>query len=97
MTIDNKVIYNKVSVIGGGAWGTALAAVVARAGRDVLLWARESDVVSSINDAHENKEFLPGSALPKALKATDSLEQAGAADLILMVVPAQFVRPWSRI
>lgn len=92
MTIDNKVIYNKVSVIGGGAWGTALAAMVARAGRDVLLWARESDVVSSINDAHENKEFLPGSALPKALKATDNLERAGAADLILMVVPAQFVR-----
>lgn len=85
-------IYNKITVIGGGAWGTALAALVARAGRDVLLWAREADVVTSINEAHENKDFLPGISLPDTLKATGNLGDAAGADLILMVVPAQFVR-----
>lgn len=85
-------IYNNISVIGGGAWGTALAAMAARAGRNVLLWAREDDVVTSINEAHENKDFLSGISLPETLKATGDLGQAAAADVILMVVPAQFVR-----
>lgn len=85
-------IYNKITVIGGGAWGTALAAMAARAGRHVLLWAREDDVVTSINEAHENKDFLPGISLPDTLKATGDLGLAAEADVILMVVPAQFVR-----
>ncbi|MCF8473416.1 MAG: NAD(P)-dependent glycerol-3-phosphate dehydrogenase [Emcibacter sp.] len=85
-------IYNKISVIGGGAWGTALASMAARAGRDVMLWAREEGVVTSINETHENKEFLPEISLPTRLKATASLSEAADADVILMVVPAQFVR-----
>ncbi len=89
-------IYNKITVIGGGAWGTALAAMVARAGRDVLLWAREDGVVTSINEAHENKDFLPGISLPQSLKATGDLGRAAASDVLLMVVPAQFVRTIAR-
>ena len=89
-------IYNKISVIGGGAWGTALAAMVARAGRNVTLWARENDVVTSINEAHENKDFLRGISLPESLKATGRLEDVAVADVILMVVPAQFVRSVAR-
>jgi len=85
-------IYNKISVIGGGAWGTALAAMAARAGRDVLLWAREDGVVTSINEVHENKDFLPDVTLPESLKATGNLADVAAAEVILMVVPAQFVR-----
>lgn len=85
-------IYNKIMVIGGGAWGTALAAMSARSGREVLIWAREADVVTSINEAHENKSFLPDVSLPTALKATGDLSQAADMDMILMVVPAQFVR-----
>jgi len=85
-------IYNKISVIGGGAWGTALAAMAARAGRDVLLWAREDGVVTSINEAHENKDFLPDVTLPESLKATGNLADVATAEVILMVVPAQFVR-----
>ena len=46
-------------VIGGGAWGTALAQVCARAGLETVLWARESDVVASVNTSHENTSFLP--------------------------------------
>jgi len=85
-------IYNRISVIGGGAWGTALAAMAVRAGREVLLWARESGVVTSINQAHENKDFLPGIPLPPSLRATANLPEVADAEVILMVVPAQFVR-----
>ena len=49
----------RIGVVGGGAWGTALAQVAARAG-PVILWAREPDVVAAVNDAHENRLFLPG-------------------------------------
>ncbi|VAX03190.1 Glycerol-3-phosphate dehydrogenase [NAD(P)+] [hydrothermal vent metagenome] len=85
-------VYNKVSVIGGGAWGTALATMAARAGRGILLWAREDGVVTSINETHENKDFLPGVPLHKSLKATGDIGEAADADIILLVVPAQFVR-----
>ena len=53
----------RFGIIGGGAWGTALAQMLRRAGRDVVLWAREAEVVEAINDAHENPLFLPGVAL----------------------------------
>ena len=49
----------KIGVIGGGAWGTALAQVASSAGEDVLLWALEAEVVASINGAHENALYLP--------------------------------------
>ena len=50
----------KAGVIGGGAWGTALAQVCARAGLETTLWAREADVVASVNASHENTSFLAG-------------------------------------
>ncbi|MCA8886324.1 MAG: glycerol-3-phosphate dehydrogenase, partial [Hyphomonadaceae bacterium] len=52
--------FDTVSVLGAGAWGTALAQVAAAAGREVLIWAREPEVVESINSTHENEVFLPG-------------------------------------
>ncbi|NOZ42794.1 MAG: NAD(P)-dependent glycerol-3-phosphate dehydrogenase [Alphaproteobacteria bacterium] len=88
--------YNKIMVVGGGAWGTALAAMVTTAGHDCRLWAREDAVVSAINDTHENKDFLPGITLPNALKATGDIAEAAWADTILLVVPAQFVRAVSQ-
>jgi len=88
-------VYSKITVIGGGAWGTALATMAARTGRELLLWAREDDVVTSINEHHENKDFLPGIPLAENLKATGNLRDAANTDVILMVVPAQFVRPIS--
>lgn len=84
-----------IGVVGGGAWGTALAAVAARAGRQVVLWAREADVVSAINGQKENTAFLPGVTLPSGIRATGELADLQAADAILMVSPAQFVRPVS--
>jgi glycerol-3-phosphate dehydrogenase (NAD(P)+) len=83
---------NKLAVIGGGAWGSALAQVAARAGREVLLWAMESDVVEAINGAHENPIFLPGIALDPAIRATGDLEETGDCNAWLVVTPAQHMR-----
>ncbi len=82
----------RIGVIGGGAWGTALAQVAARGGDPVLLWAREPEVVASINESHENSRFLAGIALPEAIEATGSLGDLAACDALLVVVPAQHVR-----
>ncbi|QNA85888.1 NAD(P)-dependent glycerol-3-phosphate dehydrogenase [Sphingomonas sp. So64.6b] len=82
----------KIGVIGGGAWGTALAQVAARGGDPVLLWARERDVVASINADHENPVFLAGVPLPENIRATGALDDLSACDALLVVVPAQHVR-----
>lgn len=82
----------KIGVLGGGAWGTALAAAANQAGRDTLLWAREPEVVSAINETHENSHFLPGVALSETLVATGDLADFADRDAILMVAPAQYTR-----
>jgi glycerol-3-phosphate dehydrogenase (NAD(P)+) len=83
----------RIAVIGAGAWGTALAAVARRAGRDVRLWAREPEVVEAINGAHENPVYLAGIALDPAIEATGDLEQAAKdAEAVLLVTPAQHSR-----
>ena len=81
-----------VGVIGGGAWGTALAQTAARAGLTPSLWARETDVVQQINARHENVLFLPGVPLEPAVRATGDLADLAGADLILAAVPAQHLR-----
>jgi glycerol-3-phosphate dehydrogenase (NAD(P)+) len=82
----------KAGVIGGGAWGTALAQVCARAGLETTLWAREADVVASINADHENTSFLPGIDLDPSIRATPDFADLAASDLILAVTPAQHLR-----
>ncbi|MBI3446336.1 MAG: NAD(P)-dependent glycerol-3-phosphate dehydrogenase [Magnetospirillum sp.] len=82
----------KIGVVGGGAWGTALALTARRAGREVLLWAREPSVVQAINTAHSNPDFLPGIDLDPALLATDDLAEVAASDAVLLVAPAQHLR-----
>lgn len=83
---------DKIGIIGAGAWGTALAQCLANAGKDVLVWAREPEVVAAINGQHENTLFLPGYPLNPAIKATDSLSHTAACDTLLVVTPAQHVR-----
>jgi len=85
-----------ISVLGGGAWGTALAQVQARHGRQVLLWARNAAAVQEINTHHTNAGYLPGYPLSPTLKATTDLAQAAACDIILMVAPAQQARAVAR-
>lgn len=82
-----------VFVVGGGAWGTALAATAHRAGRRVKMWVREPEVVAEINDHHENKTFLPGVPLSPDIRASDDMTEAEDADAVLLVVPSQFLRP----
>lgn len=83
----------RAGVIGGGAWGTALAQVCVRAGLETVLWAREPEVVAGINETHENPLFLPGVALEPALRATHGFADLAGCDLVLAVAPAQFLRP----
>jgi glycerol-3-phosphate dehydrogenase (NAD(P)+) len=81
-----------VGVIGGGAWGTALAAVMAQIHDEVLIWAREPEVVDSINDTHENAAFLPRIKLSPKIRATSDLAQMAHCGALLIVTPAQHVR-----
>ena len=82
----------RIGVIGGGAWGTALASVAAREGEPVLLWAREPEVVEAINAGHENPLFLAGVPLPRSIQATGTIGDLSGCEALLVVSPAQFVR-----
>lgn len=83
---------SKLGVIGGGAWGTALAQVAASGGEETLLWAREPEVVKSVNTAHENALFLAGIRLNPAIRATSDLVELDACDALMVVTPAQHMR-----
>ena len=82
----------RIGIIGGGAWGTALATAVRRAGCSVVLWAREPETVEAINSSHENTGYLAGIALDPEIRATADLVQAADADVLLLVAPAQHTR-----
>ena len=84
--------FKTAGVIGAGAWGTALAQVAGRAGLDVLLQAREPEVVESIRTRRVNEAFLPGVVLDDHVAVTGNLADLGACDLILAVPPAQHMR-----
>jgi glycerol-3-phosphate dehydrogenase (NAD(P)+) len=82
----------RAGVIGGGAWGTALAQVCARAGLETVLWAREPEVVADINAHHENRLFLPGVSLDAGVRASHDFVDLARAEFILAVAPAQHLR-----
>jgi glycerol-3-phosphate dehydrogenase (NAD(P)+) len=79
-------------VVGGGAWGTALAQVAATGERETLLWALEPEVVEAVNARHENPVYLPGIPLDPAIRATSDLADLEQCDAWLMVTPAQHMR-----
>ncbi len=81
-----------VGIVGGGAWGTALAITAHRAGRDVLIWAYEAQTVADINQKHRNEVYLPGIKLDPAIEATARFNEVANCDMLLMVTPAQQVR-----
>jgi glycerol-3-phosphate dehydrogenase (NAD(P)+) len=82
-----------IGIIGAGAWGTALAQVLRRAGREIALWAREPELVASINRDHANNLFLPGIALDPAIHADSDIGAvARGAEILLLAVPAQYLR-----
>lgn len=78
-----------IGVIGAGAWGTALAQVLASDGTPVLLWARETELVAEINSSRTNSLFLPSASLAPSITATSELADIAALTTLLAVVPAQ--------
>jgi glycerol-3-phosphate dehydrogenase (NAD(P)+) len=82
----------KVGVLGGGAWGTAIAMACARAVSNVLLYAREQEVVDDVNKNHKNTMFLDGYELSKNITATGNIADMADAKVLFVVSPAQFFR-----
>ena len=83
----------RIGIIGAGAWGTALAQMLAQAGRPVTIWAREPELVEAIGRDHENRLFLPGVTLDPAIRVSAEMGPViAAADLLLVAVPAQHLR-----
>ena len=85
--------FQRVAVIGAGAWGTALAISAARAGRQVRLWTRHAEFAARLNHDRCNCRYLPKARLPASISACSRYQDAlKDAQLILLVVPSQFVR-----
>jgi glycerol-3-phosphate dehydrogenase (NAD(P)+) len=82
----------KLGIIGGGAWGTALAQVASAGGKDTLLWAIEPEVVDAVNDRHENPVFLPNIPLNQSIRAIGDIAELRDCDAWLAVTPAQHLR-----
>ena len=84
---------SKVAVFGAGSWGTAFSIVLADAGNDVTMWGRREEVCATINEQHENTDYLPGIELPPAVSATHDPEKAlHDADVVVLAVPSQTLR-----
>ncbi len=91
-----------VAVMGGGSFGTAIAAVMADAGQSVRLWTIEPEVVAEVNASHTNEKYHPGASLPEAISATgDENEAIDGAEIIVLAIPAQLVgenlRRWQSV
>lgn len=84
--------YQKIGVIGAGAWGTALAQTLSQSGRDVTIWSFEPECADAINSKHVNESYLDGVPLHPSLKATSNPADLSGSDAILSVAPAQHTR-----
>jgi len=83
----------KISVIGAGSWGTALAILLSEKGFDVKLWARRKELASGINGKKENTQYLPGIKIPANLIVDYSLKNVlDGSDTIITAVPSEFLR-----
>jgi glycerol-3-phosphate dehydrogenase (NAD(P)+) len=80
-----------IGIIGAGAWGTALAQALASDGSEVVLWAREPELVAEINTSHTNSLFLPSAKLADTVRATGDIAELAHLPALLAVVPAQFL------
>lgn len=81
-----------ISIIGSGAWGTAIAAAANRAGTQTTIWSKDESTVQGIKNTHENPECFRGHKLDKAIQATSNLKEACQSNIVVLAVPAQYVR-----
>lgn len=92
-TINTPTDIERIAVIGGGSWGTALAGRLAANGNDTVLWAYEAELVEEINSTHTNSLYLPGINLHPTLACTGNLEEAvSGRSILLLVTPVQVMR-----
>lgn len=82
----------KISVIGSGSWGTALAILLSKNGHNTVLWARSKEKAEKISESRENKEYLPGITLPDNIKVTYKDSDVLKSDMIILAVPSKAVR-----
>ena len=87
--MTDKVLY-KIGIIGGGAWGTALANIIAKKEK-IILWAKEKSVCDNINKNSENKRYLPGIKLNKKIKCTTSILDVARCEILFLVSPVQYL------
>ncbi len=85
----------KITVVGSGGWGTALAVMLAKNGNDVTLWSFEKQEFQRLYNDRENRAFLPGVLFPDGLKCTDDLSEVENAEIVVMAVPSFAVRATS--
>jgi glycerol-3-phosphate dehydrogenase (NAD(P)+) len=87
------ILGSRITVIGAGAWGTALAIVANRAGADVTLWSRSEKMAQEIQDIRLNSQYLPNVFVDPSIKISSDLEQSiKNADILLLSIPAQAIR-----
>ena len=86
----------RVAVIGAGAWGTALAAAVARNGTGVTLWGRDRRVLDAVRLEQQNPRYLPGIQLPAGINTTDDLDAAARACALILATPSHTFRAMLR-
>ncbi|MEK4378389.1 MULTISPECIES: NAD(P)H-dependent glycerol-3-phosphate dehydrogenase [unclassified Bacillus (in: firmicutes)] len=83
----------RVTMLGAGSWGTALALVLADNNHDVRMWGHRAELIQQINDLHENKDYLPDVKLPESIRATTEIGEAVSdADFIIVAVPTKAIR-----
>lgn len=93
LTARTMVADSRAFVLGSGSWGTALALVLADAGRDVVLWTRDPHVAGSMQLKRINERYLSGVMLPASIACTHKMEMAQQCDVVVLAVPCQFLRP----
>ncbi len=80
------------AILGAGGWGTALAAIWAKDGRDILLWGHDPSRVERLRESRINHDYLPGVSLPENIRLTSDLAECGQAGLVVFVVPSTAFR-----
>jgi glycerol-3-phosphate dehydrogenase (NAD(P)+) len=94
--VSTKARYQTIAVAGAGAFGTALALAAARAGRRVLLWARDEETVAGLRDSREAPR-LPGARLPETIEPVSDIAALGEAEALILAVPTQALRAASML